>query len=72
MRCKACNNEMEVRFYEPEVEDGAKPTGPILEDLCPGCLMIVRAQLYGADGPDNEIENLTHALGLSNVLYSTD
>lgn len=63
MRCRACNNEMEVNWYEPEVEPGAKSPGVLLEDLCSGCLMIVRAQLYNG-GADNEIDNLTHSLGL--------
>lgn len=63
MRCRACNREMEVNFYEPKVEAGAKPPGILLEDLCPGCLMIVRAQLYNG-GPDNEIDNLTQELGI--------
>lgn len=62
-RCRACNNSMDVSFFEPEVEPGAKSPGLIQEDLCSGCLMIVRAQLYNG-GPDNEIDNLTHELGI--------
>lgn len=71
MRCKACNGEMEVVWWEPELEPGAAPIGALLEDMCPGCLMIVRSQLYDG-GADNEIETLTHSLGLSHVLHSTD
>lgn len=52
MRCRACNNEMEVAFWLP---DGALE--PVLEDLCPYCLYIVRAMQYDG-GPDNELDIL--------------
>lgn len=50
MRCKACNNPVEVRWFQPP-----DSLAILLESLCPLCLHIVRATLYDG-GPDNEID----------------
>lgn len=50
MRCKACNGDMHTTFRNVE---GLKE--PILEDLCPVCLYIIRASVYDG-GPTNELE----------------
>ncbi len=54
MRCRACNNEMEVVWFMPEVEDDVEPVGPLLETCCPKCLLA--ADPYG-DG-DDELDEL--------------
>ena len=50
MRCKACNGEMHTTWRSVE---GLKE--PILEDLCPSCLYIIRASIYDG-GPSNELD----------------
>jgi len=61
MRCRACDRPIEEStplFYNPEGTDLL-----VLETLCAKCLYIIRADLYDG-GPDNEIETLTHSVGI--------
>lgn len=58
MRCKACDMSMHVTFRAVE---GVKE--PVLEELCPQCLYIIRAAMYDG-GPHNELETIACELGI--------
>lgn len=66
MRCKACDKEIEVNYWQPEDSPVV-----ILEDLCPYCLYIVRASVYDG-GPDNELDTIAQSLGVDHGAHSSE